>query len=351
MIAVVFGTRPEAIKLGPVVAELRNLGAPVTVICSGQHRELLAGTPAETDLAGPSLGLASDGNVARWMAAAQDSLIPVLADVDVVVVQGDTMTALAAAQAANALGIPLAHVEAGLRSGNSQDPWPEEKNRTSIGELANWHGAPTMRAAAQLHYEQVRGTIVLTGNTIVSALTRYAPDVKPEPNPEPLVLVTLHRREIQNRASARELYAGVFQAALANPGLRFAWPIHPGFAKAMGRQPAMPGNVSLTGPMGYRDFVSNVARAKAILTDSGGLVEEAATLGTPTAILRNVNDRPEAVAAGIAALFSPTAAGLSDGLSWALAAPRSPQSCFGGPEAARVTAEGLAGLLAQVWVC
>src|SRR2546426_12276267 len=135
----VYGTRPEAIKLGPIAAELRALGSMGSVICTNQHSELLKGTPAESDLAdGASLGLLSNGNVLQWTRVAEGRLRTAFGEMPspTIVVQGDTMTAIAAARAATALRLPVAHVEAGGRSDNAEEPGPEEGIRTEVGQLA-----------------------------------------------------------------------------------------------------------------------------------------------------------------------------------------------------------------------
>src|SRR5205807_4624075 len=198
MILIAFGTRPEAIKLGPVAAELAADKVPFGLLAAGQHRELLVGTPAETDLAAASsLGLPSEGNVVRWLARARARVRVWLREheeFDPVVVQGDTMSALAVARAACDAGRAVAHIEAGVRSHDRANPWPEEQTRVEITELARWHYAATPTAWANLAQEGVPSSlIVLTGNPIVSALARYTA-ARPC-GPQPHILVTLHRRE------------------------------------------------------------------------------------------------------------------------------------------------------------
>lgn len=345
-ICLVFGTRPEAIKLGPVAAELRALGVQPALVCSGQHTDLLRGTPAESDLAGAaSLGLASDGNVARWLTEAE-RLMTVLwreAPPTVVVVQGDTMTALAGARAAQRLGVPIVHVEAGVRS-HAREPWPEEETRVAIARLADWHLAPTSTAYANLVGEGVRANRVLvTGNTVVSALARYAPLAVPSPA-EPVTVVTMHRREVQTPELAHAIYTLVRSWSLTKPWMRVVWSVHPGFARMLGPEPEMPPNVSLLGPMPYADFAGLLAHAQVVATDSGGVVEEAATLGVPSVVWRRVNDRPEAVQAHIA-VFSGEMDQIERDLEAALQLERRPTAAFGGVEAARLVAQHLAQLL------
>lgn len=341
-ISVVFGTRPEAIKLGPVVAELQALGRTPQVVCTGQHTDLLRGTPAETDLSqAVSLGLVSDGNVPRWLTRAQQAVGDWLAlkQPKVLVVQGDTMTVQAAAHAAVALDIPVLHVEAGLRSHNLRNPWPEEVTRVTVSKLATWHYAPTSTSFANLVAEGVRPLrIQVTGNTVVSALARYAPDVRPTPAPEATVVVTMHRREVQTPEMASMVYRELYKLAMHEPHLRVVWPMHPGFARWLGTEPEMPPNVTLAGPMPYRQFVGMLAKARLVITDSGGLVEEAATLGVPTVIWRDSNDRPEAVASGIAVTCSLSAGALAHAFERACGLHRLPTVAFGGAEAASLVA-------------
>jgi UDP-N-acetylglucosamine 2-epimerase (non-hydrolysing) len=349
-IVLCFGTRPEAIKLGPVAHELRVLGVRPTLICSGQHTQLLAGTPAETDLAeARSLGLASTGNVTRWLASAEAPLKSALGETKdaVVVVQGDTMSALAAARAASDLGIVVAHVEAGVRSWNDEEPWPEERFRRDITGLADWHYAPTSECFANLVREGVSMTrILVTGNTVVSALARYSEAKPVAAAQERTVLVTLHRRELLlDPELLRTLQALAFACAHAED-VRFLWPLHPAMQHAV-QQIGWPANVHFVAPLAYRACVEGLARCIGVLTDSGGLQEEAATLGVPCAVVRNVTDRPESVAAGIARVFSPTPAGVDNAVA-CLAEEKLPRLAlpvFGTPKAAAEVARHLAKLV------
>lgn len=346
-ILVVAGSRPECIKLGPVVAELRALGAPVKVVLTGQHVELLRGTPADSDLQpAENLALKSDGNVAKWLTKAQAALKNHMLKVapSVVVVQGDTMTVEAASAAAISLDIPIAHVEAGVRSGDLHNPWPEERTRVSVAQRATWHYAPTSTAFANLLAEGIdQRSIRVTGNTCVSALARYVPQVVPTSNPEPIVLVTLHRREVQRNDVAEALYSAIRFAAIKATRLHFAWPMHPGFAKHIGRF-REPWNLKIIEPLPYAECVRLLAGCTGVITDSGGLCEEAATLGVPTAIIRAVNDRPEAEHAGIARRFPVEHMGIQDAVEWIQDATRAPSACFGAPDAAAQIARHLSTL-------
>jgi len=348
----VFGTRPEAIKLGPVAAELAAVKTPFGVLCTGQHTSLLEGTPAETDLAGPntfSLGLASDGDVLKWTMRAEMKVREFLEtwdsleQLDPVVVQGDTMSALAAARAAKVLGRTLVHVEAGVRSGDLKNPWPEEGFRREITGLADWHYAPTAHCFANLVAEGVAPARVrVTGNSVVSALARYTA-ARPVPA-EDHVLVTLHRRELLQS----EAFAGVVQAlideAAHRPELKFLWPVHPATLPLLGGFEGPP-NLLLGNPLSYVNFVGWLATARGVLTDSGGLVEEACTLGVPNATLRVATDRPEALTIALGSRWSPDPAGVRGAVAWlAREHSRQPSNVFGEIGAAGAIARLLAAL-------
>src|SRR2546422_2756751 len=196
----IYGTRPEAIKRGRIAPELRALGSMVTFISTTQNRDLLKGPPAESDLAdGTSLGLLSNGNVLQWTRTAEARLRASFGEIPspTIVVQGDTMTAIAAARAAAALRLPIAHVEAGVRSHNVEEPWPEEGFRTEIAQLAAWHYAPTSTAFANLVQEKVQpNRILVTANPGSSAIARYTTAVAVAEAATPTILVTLHRRAV-----------------------------------------------------------------------------------------------------------------------------------------------------------
>lgn len=343
-LAFVYGTRPEAIKTGPVVSELRLRGIDPLLLCTGQHDSLLKGTPAESDLAqSVSLALPSDGNVPTWTATATGRLMAEFEarDVSGVVVQGDTMSALAGARAANFLGLPLYHVEAGIRSGNLAEPWPEEGIRTEIATLATWHYAPTETARRNLLGEGVcRDRILVTGNPVVSAIARYAPDVKPAVTPGHHIVVTMHRRESREIGAIRDALAAAWQWAGLHPECDVIWPAHPGTGLSTIRAE----NFRVCEPLPYREMLQLVNRAVGIATDSGGLQEEAATLGVPCAVLRNVTDRPESVDLGRACLFPPGGTGIVKALDalWMRQIDRIPSDCYGTAQSARYIAAHIA---------
>ena len=345
----VVGTRPEFVKVGPIVAELKALGITPTVIATGQHWDLLKGTPAETDLADSvSLGLPAHGDPLRWVGGAVSRIASKAQALQatMVVVQGDTASALAGARAGHKSGLPVVHIEAGVRSGNLDEPWPEEGFRREITMIADWHYAANQHCVDNLLKEGIpRERILLTGNPVVSALQRYAnATVKP---PQPHILLTMHRREWLASVDAGAFSAALDQFCERNPTLSLFWPMHPAVVQRGGfRFPDRP-NFCAMGPLPYQRMVDFLSTAHGLATDSGGLVEEATTLGIPTAILRNSNDRPEAVTYGPARQFSRT--DLETAFHWLTQdhGPRHPSGVYGDPRAAEWIAAHLRTLLGE----
>lgn len=316
-ILIVIGTRPEAIKLAPVVRSLSAVsGFNVKVCLTGQHRSLLTqglsafDIPVDWDLDLMAENQTPAGLSARILADLSGLLAreaPAL-----VVVQGDTTTAMAAALTAYQMRIPVAHVEAGLRSGDPDQPWPEEMNRRLVGRLARYHFAPTRRASANLRDEGVEaGWITVTGNTVIDALNealervRQYPDliepvrgVLTEAAGRKLVLVTVHRRENLDRRLDH------VERALADLARRddtlVLFPAHPNPAiRALAARLRDRGSrVRIIDPLDYLPFVALLQRADLILTDSGGIQEEAAALGRPLLVLRDCTERPEVLDGG-----------------------------------------------------
>jgi UDP-N-acetylglucosamine 2-epimerase (non-hydrolysing) len=320
-LAIIFGTRPEAVKLAPVVRALRGEeGLSVRVCVTGQHRELLGHVlPAfelepdvDLDCMRPGQSLAS--LAARSLAAIDDYLARETPDL--VVIQGDTTTALAAALAAFYRGIGIAHVEAGLRTGNFQAPWPEEAQRVLIARLASLHLAPTARARANLLAEGVADDAIrVTGNPVVDALHLALERIRREP-PEipglagrslaalgnaPVVLVTGHRRE-NIGPGLESVCQAIVELAALHPSVQFVYPVHLNpqvrglVERVLGSCPRP--NLHAIEPLPYLSFIALLARATLVLSDSGGLQEEAPTLGKPVLVLRATTERPEAVEAG-----------------------------------------------------
>jgi len=313
-VASVFGTRPEGIKLAPVIRAIEaDPDLRSRVLVTAQHRELLDQTLApfgivpdvDLDLMRPGQAL-SDLSV-----GVLQGMDNVLAEEepDLLLVQGDTTTVFVAALAAFYRRIPVGHVEAGLRSFDLENPFPEEANRRLTTQIAALNFAPTSRAESNLLLEQVPAErVVLTGNTVVDALLSVAsrPDLPAPPAPwmdlphdACRVLVTLHRRE-----SWGSPLAGICRALRAAtdalPHLHVVYPVHPQPRVRETVEPLLQGHprIHLTEPL---DYLENVAAMKAcsfIVTDSGGIQEEAPVLGKPVLVLRDVTERPEAVEAG-----------------------------------------------------
>ncbi|MBQ3481064.1 MAG: UDP-N-acetylglucosamine 2-epimerase (non-hydrolyzing) [Oscillospiraceae bacterium] len=309
----VFGTRPEAVKMCPLVRELAGREGVESRVClTSQHRELLYtvteffGIKADYDLAlmreRQTLGELFCG-VLRGMEGVLEKERPSL-----VLVHGDTSTSCAAALAAFYRQIPVGHVEAGLRSGDRYSPFPEEMNRRLTAVLASLHFAPTERNAQNLRSEGIRENIFVTGNTVIDALRRtvrpdyvfHCPALAGSAVPAGrCVLLTAHRRENLSGALAA-ICRAVLRLAAAFPDTRFIFPVHPNPAV---REIVLPilrarANIMLTDPLDLTDMHNLMARCALVLTDSGGLQEEAPALGVPVLVLREETERPEAVDAG-----------------------------------------------------
>ncbi len=308
----IFGCRPEAIKIAPVVEELRAQLVEPILICTGQHTSLLEGTPAETVLQGSiSLGMPSEGNVFGWIHHATEVLRGEhLTAGDHVVVQGDTMSAFAGAAAAASstaaasFGCILHHIEAGVRS-FANEPWPEEDIRKAISQMADYHYCATTKNAINLQKEGIpTERVSITGNPVVTSLLDLGVVPCDVSNP-PTILVTLHRRELREAAEFPEIVDSLFRAMKSRPAIRFLWPLHPAMNGVI-MHSKQPNNLSLVAPLSYVDFVVRLSTALGLLTDSGGAVEEATTLGVPTVVFRRYSDRPEAEKAKIAVRVTPT---------------------------------------------
>lgn len=326
-ILVTFGTRPEAIKMFPVVDALRSSGCfDVKVVVTAQHRELLDSVLAlaalkpdlDLDLMQPSQSLdALSARLITRFGEALDALKP-----DRVLVHGDTLTTMMASLACYFRRIPVGHVEAGLRSGDIYSPWPEEVNRKVAGVIADLHFAPTATAAAALRAENVAETAIhVTGNTVIDALMFAQAKVAAEPALAPaiaplkarfgakrIIAVTAHRRENFGAGMAQIVQA--LQALAARDDVAIIYPLHPNPNVTEVMRPALAGhdNIALIDPLDYLDFVAMMAACDLVLTDSGGIQEEAPSLGKPVLVMRDTTERPEGVAAGTARLVGADAA-------------------------------------------
>lgn len=315
----IFGTRPEAIKMAPVVRVLAGReGIESRVLVTAQHRrmldqvlELFAIDPDyDLDIMLPEQSLNQiTGEILR-------RIEPVLAEFkpDWVLVCGDTATALAGALAAFYQRIAVAHVEAGLRSGNPLKPWPEEVNRKLVTTLATLHFCPTEQALAHLAAEHVATeNAFVVGNSVIDALLWATRKLEAAPRllgelemrfkqlrpDSPLVLITAHRRENLGSGMLRICQA-LKQLALAFPAVDFVFPVHPNPHVAGPVEQSLSGlsNLHLLEPQQYLPFVYLLRRCRLIVTDSGGIQEEAPSLGKPVLLMRSITERPEALAAG-----------------------------------------------------
>lgn len=322
-VCVVFGTRPEAIKMAPVVKALQQQDDVDCQVCvTGQHRQMLdqvlqlfAITP-DIDLNIMQAGQDLYDVTSRVLLGMRDAIARTRPDV--LLVHGDTTTCFAAGLAAFYAGIPIGHVEAGLRTGNLNAPFPEEANRSLVGRITRYHFAPTQTARQNLLREGVAEEhIHVTGNTVIDALLSIreklgdfdigfwqrhidaallqrlaAPDTR-------MVLITGHRRENFGQGFV-DLCEAIKQLALSNPAVLFVYPVHlnPNVQKPVRDILANLDNVFLIEPQEYLPFVYLMNRCHLVLTDSGGIQEEAPSLGKPVLVMRDVTERPEAVDAG-----------------------------------------------------
>lgn len=309
------GTRPEAVKMAPVVEALGSCHwADCRVLLTAQHRDLVDpalaffGIKADVDLDLMRPGQTLVDLTARMLGAVADALA--LEQPDLVLGQGDTTTVLATALACYYLKIPFGHVEAGLRTGKKYAPFPEEMNRVVAGHLGAIHFAPTATARANLLREGIDpATVFVTGNTVIDALlatTRRKVPIALDPELTPnarLVLVTVHRRDSFGEP-IRNVCRAVARLHDGHPDAVFLWPVHPNPAVLPVVHELLDGlpRVRLCEPLDYGRFVAAMSRSYLVLTDSGGVQEEAPALGKPVLVLRAESERPEAIEAGVARL-------------------------------------------------
>ncbi|MEH6539863.1 non-hydrolyzing UDP-N-acetylglucosamine 2-epimerase [Halopseudomonas sp.] len=315
----VFGTRPEAIKMAPLALQLaadERFDAKVCV--TGQHREMLDQVLSLFDLKPDyDLNIMKPGqDLTDVTAGILTGLKPVLAEFkpDIVLVHGDTATTFAASLAAYYQQIPVGHVEAGLRTGNIYSPWPEEGNRKLTGALATLHFAPTETSRQNLLNEGVGEELILvTGNTVIDALLDVVAKLEASQSlqaqfsqqfnflqaDKKLILVTGHRRESFGGGFER-ICRALVDTAKAHPEVQVVYPVHlnPNVREPVNRLLQGIENVHLIEPLDYLPFVYLMNRAHLVLTDSGGIQEEAPSLGKPVLVMRDTTERPEAVEAG-----------------------------------------------------
>ena len=317
----VFGTRPEAIKLMPVIGALRKARIATTLVATGQHRELLDqvlslfGETVAVDLQ----VMSESQSLSNLTALVLQGVTDVIARTQpaLVIVHGDTTTAMAAGLAAFYSGATLAHVESGLRTFDLDHPWPEEFNRLIVDSLAHYLFAPTELAASNLRATPgLRGQVYVTGNTGIDAVLQMAQRIDDSPElrralankfgmidpQKKMVLVTAHRRESFGEGFRR--ICAALSLIARREDIQIVFPMHP---NPNAREPvlaALSGRscVHLIEPTDYAEMVFLMRQAHLILTDSGGIQEEAPAFGIPTMVMRDVSERPEAVATGVAKL-------------------------------------------------
>lgn len=315
-VLLVAGTRPEAIKLAPVVLELRAQGGEFeAVFCStGQHREMLGQVLSVFGLK-PDLDLSvmrPRQTLTDLTTSALSALDEAMASVrpDLVIVQGDTTSAMTGALAAYYQRVPVAHVEAGLRTDDIYQPFPEEVNRRFIGTLAALHFAPTPYAAGRLRQEGVpERKILVTGNTVIDALLRVRDNGRTgavpaaPPDGRRRLLLTMHRRE-NHGAPLRNVCLAVLELVKQDPDVEVVFPVHPSplvretVDRLLGDEP----RIRLIEPLGYQEFIRLLDSCYLVLSDSGGIQEEAPAIGKPVLVLRNKTERPESISAGTSQL-------------------------------------------------
>ena len=336
MIRVCFtlGTRPEAIKLAPVIRTFKASNKFTTqVVLTGQHREMVAqvmeifGLTADRDLDIMQHQQTLTDITQRSLQGLERLFQEI--EPQLVIVQGDTTTAFAAALAAFYQQIPIGHVEAGLRTDNLFNPYPEEANRRLISQIAQLHFAPTSLAVENLHKSGVTGKVYETGNTVIDALLTVA---KSQPacdipgldwSKYRTILATVHRRENWGEP-LQSIAAGMLQILEQFPDTALLLPLHRNptvrepLTQILGNHP----RVFLTEPLDYSQLVGAIQRSYLLLSDSGGLQEEAPSLGKPVLVLRDTTERPEAVTGGTAKLVGTNAATIFTAASELLSDPR-----------------------------
>jgi UDP-N-acetylglucosamine 2-epimerase (non-hydrolysing) len=301
-IAIIVGTRPEAIKMAPVATEAgQRAGIVRRVLATGQQGALFNEISRECGLTidrtlGPFSGhLGRERQVASMRSAIRQALAAI-GQTDIVLVQGDTNSALAGALAANDLDIAIGHVEAGLRSHDLSRPFPEELNRVAIGGLATLHFAPSEQAATNLLEERVRGVVTVTGNPGIDSMLKIL--ACPPRADLHKILVTCHRRE--NFGAPLERICDALLALADETNACFMMPVHPnpGVSSKTHERLGRHASISLVAPLPYRKLIRAISESVLVISDSGGLQEECAALGVPLLLTREETERPEVVASG-----------------------------------------------------
>lgn len=367
-VMLVYGTRPEAIKMAPVIFELRRSAqlTPVVVL-TGQHRSMLEQVNHDFHISPDhDLEIMEPGQTLQHITVRTLEGVSELLRAerpDVVLVQGDTTSAFSAALAAFYEQIPVAHLEAGLRTGDMYSPYPEETNRRLITRLASLHLAPTPVSRENLLREDVDDrSVVVTGNTIIDALLWTVRQARPFSNPRlqaieqsgaPMLLVTAHRRESWGEPM-QLVSKALAEISLQMPELQIVLPVHPNPVVRASLLPQLRGpNVTILEPLPYLEFARLMAISSIVLTDSGGVQEEAPSLGKPVLVMRDSTERPEGIAAGTARLVGTSPTDIIDAVETLLREPDAYQAMakainpYGDGRAAGRTVEALTFFLKQ----
>lgn len=318
-ILIIFGTRPEAIKMAPLIKTLqKNINFDLRVCVTAQHREMLDQVLSIFDIKPDfDLDIMKNEQTLSELTASIVTELPKIYNEflpEIILVHGDTSTTFAAALSSYYMQIPLGHVEAGLRTGNIYSPWPEEANRKLTSALASYHFAPTETAKQNLLNENISDSdIYVTGNTVIDALFMAIDKIKKDPylskkflkkfhfldKNKKMILITGHRRESFGEGF-KKICKAIRDIAIDNPDVQIVYPVHlnPNVQKPVNDFLSNTKNIILTEPQEYLPFVYLMNKADLILTDSGGIQEEAPSLGKPVLVMRETTERPEAIVAG-----------------------------------------------------
>jgi UDP-N-acetylglucosamine 2-epimerase (non-hydrolysing) len=301
----IIGTRPEAIKMAPIYHALkRRPEVSTTLICTGQHRELIDQALHAFDMVpNMNLGVMRPGQSLSGLTC---SLLTALEKIflrkkpDLVLAHGDTTTCFSAALSCFYHGVPIAHVEAGLRTYRLDSPFPEEFNRQSVAKLADFHFAPDQFAKENLLQEGIADSkISVTGTTAVDSVRAIQQHISDQITGKPVSIITLHRRE-RGQDELREMLMGLKEAAILHPEMLFIYPVHPSPVVRHAAYEVLTDvpNIRLSAPMEYRDFIGLMSQAKVVVTDSGGIQEEATYLGRRVLLLRERTERFDGLSNG-----------------------------------------------------
>lgn len=306
-IVAIIGTRPEAIKMAPIISLLKkDKNIQLTTISTGQHRELLKPIfklfkikpDIELDIMKHDQSLIDIQN--NVLSAVYEKLKEI--NPDLLLVQGDTSTVLASSLAAFYLKIPIGHIEAGLRTDYIYNPFPEEMNRRLVSNIATLHFCPTELSKNNLKKENTRRNVFVTGNTVIDSLMQVSKSIKKEKGSDVKnILLTCHRRESFGEP-IEKIFETVIEIAQERDDVNFIYPVHPNPNVKNLAKEKLSGikNIKLIEPLDYFDFIKIMKNSHIILTDSGGIQEEAPALGIPVLILRENTERPEVISFGVA---------------------------------------------------